>query len=147
MNPNILPSKRAVIATRIDPVSQAAGTVTTGWVSMATFDEILATVQAGAFGVSATVDAKLQQATDATGTGVKDIVGKAITQLTAAANANNQALINCRSDELDVANGFAFVRLSITVGTAATLIAALVQGFDARYQPQAAASTVAQTVN
>jgi hypothetical protein len=38
----------------------------------------------GVLGASATVDAKLQQATDNSGTGVKDVTGKAITQLVKA---------------------------------------------------------------
>jgi hypothetical protein len=86
----------------------------------------------------------LQQATDAAGTGVKDVTSKAITQLVKATDDGKSAQINCRSDELD--NNFAFVRLSVTVGVAASLIAAEVRAFDARNQPLAQATSMKQTV-
>lgn len=144
---NALPSARATIAAVLDPISQAAATVTTGWVSMATYDAICAVLQTGVLGASATVDAKLQQATSSGGAGAKDITGKAITQLTKAGSKDNkQAVINCRADELDVTNGFAYVRLSVTVGTAASLIGAMILGFDARYQPATVAASVDQTI-
>jgi hypothetical protein len=143
-NPNTLPSNRAVSYDKIAPISQGAGTVTTGWLSMQTVDEILAVISCGVLGASATVDAKLQQATDAAGTGVKDVTSKAITQLVKATDDGKSAQINCRSDELD--NNFAFVRLSVTVGAAASLIAAEVRAFDARNQPLAQATSMKQTV-
>lgn len=144
---NAKPSARATVAAVLNPVSQAAATVTTGWVSMATYDAVLALLQVGALGASGTVDAKLQQASDSGGTGAKDITGKAITQLTkAGTDDNKQVAINCRSDELDVAGGFTHVRLSVTVGTAASLISAVILGMDARYQPATAATTVDEVV-
>jgi hypothetical protein len=112
----------------ISPVSQGVGTANSGWVAMKDVKRLLAVVNVGVFGASATVDAKLQQATDSSGTGAKDITGKAITQLVAAGGNNRQALINLADDELDVNNNFAFVQLSITVGTAATLISGSVLG-------------------
>lgn len=141
MNPNIKFSERAAVLATIDPVSQAAGTVTTGWVSMANFHSLVALIDVGVFGASATVDAKLQQAQDNTGTGAKDITNKAITQLVAAGGNNRQAIVETRGEELDVNNGFGFVRLSITVGTAATVIQATVLGVNSRF---AAASTFNQ---
>jgi hypothetical protein len=56
-------------------------------------------------------------------------------------------LINCRSDELDVENGFDYARLSITVATAACDVAGLVQGFNARYAPATDATTVDEVVS
>ena len=147
MNPNILPSKNAVLAGVIDPDLHPAGTYTTGWIDMSEFEAIQAVVMAGALGTSATLDAKLEQATDASGTGAKDIAGKSITQLTeAGGDSNKQAIINCRSDELDVNNGFTHVRLSMTVAVASSDSAAAVLGHYARYQPAAPVSSVAETV-
>lgn len=146
MFPNILPSDRQTLAAVINPQSAGAGTVTSGWVAMKDYDQIQALILTGTLGTSATVDAKLQQATDSSGTGAKDVTGKAITQLVKATDDNKQAIINCRSDELDVANAFAFVQLSITVGTAASEVAGVVLGTDARYQPMTAAATVVQTI-
>jgi hypothetical protein len=117
-------SEHLALVERLVPVSQAAATVTTGWVSMKDTKRLLALISCGVLGASATVDAKLQQATDTSGTGAKDISGKAITQLVKASNDNNEAIINLADDELDIANGFNAVRLSLTVGTAASLIAA-----------------------
>jgi hypothetical protein len=138
MYPNAKPSEIVALLGTIDPVSQAAGTVTTGWISAANFEKFLATVQTGVLGASATVDAKLQQATDGTGTGVKDVVGKSITQIVKASGDNKQALINLRADELDMNGGFNFFRLSITVATAASLVSANVEGFMPKQLPGSA---------
>lgn len=147
MNVNILPSNEAVLAAVIDPDVTAAGTVTSGWVSLALYEAAQAVVLAGTLGTSATVDAKLQQASDSSGTGVKDITGKAITQLTeAGTDSDKQAIINIRSDELDVANGFTHFRLSITVAVATSDIGGFVLGHYARYQPAADISTVDEVV-
>ena len=124
----------AVLAT-IDPASVAPSTVTTGWVDQAVFFAVMALIDVGAFGASATVDAKIQQAQDNAGTGVKDVTGKAITQLLAAGGNNRQAIINLKEADLDTENSFRYVRLSITVGTAATLLSATLLGGIGRYQP------------
>lgn len=148
MNNNILPSNRAVLAGVIDPDVTAAGSVSTGWVHMGTYENIMAIAFAGTLGTSATVDAKIEQATDSSGTGAKDITDKSITQLTqAGTDSDKQAIINCRADELDVANGFDYVRLTITVAVATSDIGGCILGFDARYQPAAAASTVDEVVS
>jgi hypothetical protein len=138
MFPNAKPTERMALLATLDPVSQAAATVTTGWVDLGKFHSIMALLQTGVMGASATIDAKLQQATSSGGAGAKDVTGKSITQLVKASNDNNQVAINCRGQELDVANGFEYVRLSVTVGTAACLIAAQVWGVDARLGPTSA---------
>lgn len=117
-----------------DPISQAAATVTTAWIPAADYANYAAVICAGVLGASATLDAKLEQATNGSGAGAKDVTGKAITQLTkAGSDDNKQAIINLKPSELDVQNGFTHFRLSITVGTAASLIAAMVLGFGKRY--------------
>ena len=148
MNPNIKPSNEAVLVGVIDPDLNTAGTLTTGWINMGLFETVQAIIMAGALGTNATLDAKLEQATDSSGTGAKDISGKAITQLTQAGtdDSDKQAIINCRSDELDVNNDFAYVRLSMTVAVASSDSAALVLGHHARYQPATDAATVAEVV-
>jgi hypothetical protein len=132
MFPNSLPSENLAVLATYDPVSQAAATVTTGWVDMRKFLQLLAVIQTGVLGASATVDAKLQQATDSGGTGAKDITGKAITQIVKASGDNKQVMINLRPEQLDVNNNFAFARLSITVGTAASQVSALLLGVQPR---------------
>ena len=132
MYPNAKGSEELSILATFDPISQAAATVTTGWVSVANFHAFLAVVQTGVMGASATLDAKVQQAQDNTGTGVKDVSGKSIAQIVKASGDNKQALINFKPEDLDNANGFAYVRLSLTVGTAASVISATVLGVNPR---------------
>lgn len=126
MLPNAKISEQAALLGTIDPVSQGVGAVATGWLSAAEFERFMAVVQTGVLGTGATVDAKLQQATSNAGANAKDITGKAITQIVKATGDNKQAIINLRPDELDANNGFAFFNLTITVGTAASLVSAQV---------------------
>ena len=122
----------SILAT-LDPGNQAPGVANTGWVPLSIHHGLLALVQTGALATGATIDAKLQQALDASGTGAKDVAGKAISQLTQASNgANRQALINLRPEELDVNNGFAFVRLVVTVAAAAANTSAQLLGVNPR---------------
>ena len=135
MFPNAKGSELLAILATIDPASQAAGSVSTGWISVANHHGLLAVIQTGVLGTGATVDAKVQQALDATGTSAKDITGKAITQIVKASGDNKQVLINARPEELDTVNGFGFVRLSVTVGVAASIVAAQVLGVNPRVLP------------
>ncbi|WP_342617217.1 hypothetical protein [Rhodoferax sp. GW822-FHT02A01] len=134
---NQKPSESVALLATYDPVSLAASTVTTGWVDVSTFFFILALIQTGVMGASATLDAKLQQATDSSGTGAKDITGKAITQIVKATGDNKQALLQMKVADLDTEGGFRFVRLSLTDGTAASLVSAAVLGFGPRLAPAA----------
>lgn len=131
---NTLPSEIGAVVAVLDPVSQAAATVTTGWVDASKFQAYLAILNVGAMSAGGTVDAKLQQATDSSGTGAKDVTGKAITQLTqAGTDSNKQVLINLNpSQHLDIDNNFDYFRLSVTVAVAASLISANVLGLHAR---------------
>lgn len=131
----------------INPASQGVGTAVSGWVDVSQLHQIMAVVKVGAFGASATVDAKVQQATSNAGAGAKDIAGKAITQMLAAGGNNRQAEINVRPQDLDTENGFRYVQLSITVGTAATLIDGAVHGAT-RFEPASDlnAASVAQVI-
>ena len=133
MFPNAKGSEELSILATIDPISQGVGTVTTGWVALANFHALLATIETGVLGASATLDAKLQQAQDNIGTGVKDVATKAIVQIVKATGDNKQAFINMKPEDLDNINGFGFVRLSLTVGVAASLVAGKLLGVNPRY--------------
>ena len=132
----------AILAT-IDPASQSAGTATTGWVSVANHHGLLAVLQTGVLGTLATVDAKLQQATDSSGAGAKDVAGRAITQIVKATGDNKQALINLKPEELDTINGFGFVRVTVTVGVAASITGAQLLGVNPRFAPADAGNQAA----
>ena len=135
MTPNQLPSDGVALMGSVDPVSQGAGSVSTGWVNVKNFHSFLALIGTGVLGVAATLDAKIQQATDGTGTGVKDVTGKSITQIVKATGDNKQAMINFRASDMDQANNFNFVRLTMTVGVAASLITGYLYGFYPRFEP------------
>lgn len=119
----------------IHAVSQGVGAVSSAWVPVSEYARIVALVDAGALGASATVDAKLEQATDSSGTGAKDITGKALTQLADGADDNSNHVIECRASELDKANSFDHVRLTITVATAASLVSGVVLGCEPIHKP------------
>ena len=145
-----LPSEAVAITAVIDPDANAAAEYTSAYMSMAKFQKGMAIIMAGTLGSSATLDAKLVQATAAAGTGVKDITGKAITQLTqAGTDSDKQAIINFDQSDLDVANGYDWVAVVMTVGTATSDCGALLLGFDARFEPASDydVSTVDEIVN
>lgn len=147
-NFNVLPTYEAAVVGVIDPDAYTAATYTSGWVDMSDFEVVQAIVMAGTLGTSATLDAKLEQASDGSGTGTKDITGKAITQLTqAGTDSDKQAIIVCYADELDVANSFTHVRLSMTIATATSDAGAIVLGHCARNQPPTDLTSVDEIVS
>lgn len=137
MNINALASEQAAVVATIDPDVTVASTVLSDYVDASEFANFMATVMAGTLGSSATLDAKLVQATDGSGTDVKDITGKAITQLTQASpdDSDKQAVINLKPEELDLANDFTHFALSLTVAVATSDVGAIVHGLDPRYGP------------
>lgn len=138
MNPNIKFSEKVAIMATMDPASVAASTVVSTWVPMTNLHSIVALIQTGVLGASATLDAKLRQATDSSGTGAKDITGKAIVQIVKATGDNKQATIECRDTDLDSNNAFAYVALSVTVGTAASIFGASILGANPIFVPASA---------
>jgi hypothetical protein len=138
------------LGARIEPDVLTAATHESAWVSMAKFHKAAALISVGTLGSSATVDAKLEQATDSSGTGAKDITGKAITQLTdAGTDSDKEAWINLNAAELDLANDFDHVRISVTVGTASSDGAAYLFLAQPRFAPASDndASTVDEIVS
>src|SRR3954454_3309795 len=71
----------SIAAAVLNPVSQGAGTVTTGGVDMSKFERVMFVIMVGAV-TTGTVDAKLQECTDTGGTGAADLTGASITQIT-----------------------------------------------------------------
>jgi hypothetical protein len=148
-NANVLPSDKVNIVAALAPQQQAVGTVTTPWIPVTNWISLMAAIQLGVLGTAATVDAKLQQATSSAGANAKDIPNKAIAQfLHATPDDGKQALINFNVRDLDANGGFSYVQLSVTVGGAASQVAALLLGFEKRYGTAAAdaAATVGQTI-
>lgn len=138
MNPNIKFSEKVAVMATMDPASVAASTVVSTWVPMTNLHSIVALIQTGVMGASATIDAKLRQATDSSGTGAKDITGKAIVQIVKATGDNKQVTIEVRDTDLDSNNAFAYVALSVTVGTAASIFGAAILGANPIFVPASA---------
>jgi len=148
MQGNLDPSARFAIAAVIPAQQAAVGTVTSGWVDMRDFFALLGSVNVGVIGAAGTVAVKIEQATSAAGAGAKDVTGLAIVPLAKAGGDNRQAAINVRQEDLDK-NGFRYVRISVTVGGAATFLSATLVGLDARYGAAGAnqINTVVQTIS
>ena len=121
MNLNAKISENLAIVGEIQPISQAVGSVSTGWVSVTTLQILIAVISTGVLGSSATVSAQLNQATTSAGANSKSVTGKSITPI----STNNQnVLINLRPQDLDTNGGFSYVSLTLTVATAASLVSA-----------------------
>ena len=150
MDMNVKPSESIAILAAINPSNQAAGVQTTSWLPFNVAQSILAIISIGAMGTGATVTAALQQAQDASGTNAKAITNnKVLTSITQAGSTGNvQAEINLAQAELDLANGFGYVQLSITVAVAAVQTSAVLLGIPCTYQPAylSNVATVAQNV-
>ncbi len=144
-NSLILPSDRVTLGPVIHPDSYSAGAVSTAWLSVADFFYLMAILAVGDMVSTSTINAKLEQAQDDSGTGAKDVDGKAITELDDT-NGQKQVLINCRPDELDANNDFTHVRLTVTVANAASELAAILQGFDTRDKPAEQPDSVVETL-
>lgn len=133
---NMTASECCALLATVDPDVLTAAAHTSDYVDASDFEAIMAVVMAGTLGSSATLDAKLVQATDSGGTGSKDISGASITQLTdAGSDSDKQAVINIRPEHLDLDNGFTHVALTITVATASSDGAGAIFGLFPRYAP------------
>lgn len=135
MTPNNRPSERAGIVGVISPDVHAVGARQTAWIAAGQAAKFMAVIFAGTLGAGATLDAKLEQATDAAGAGAKDIAGKAITQLVKATDDDKQAIINLNQDQLDINAGYTHFRLTMTVAAANSDTGGVVFSFDQRQGP------------
>ncbi len=148
MTMNMLASEEVALVGTIDPDAYAVGAQNSDYVDMEQFGRLMVTLLLGAMSdTSTTWDLKLQQATTSGGGGVKDITGKAITQIASGSPAvgDKQTVINLRADELDVNNGFSFVRAVMTSADSASPAdspvssahdaCVILQGLSPRYGP------------
>ena len=143
---NSLASEIAAVLATIDPDAYAHGAQNSDWLDLGLFDQVMAILMLGDVPTTTSVDFKLQQATTSGGAGVKDITGKAITQILSGspANSDKQTIINCRADELDIDNSFRFVRAVATFADTnspadspvnTSDYSAVLVGLGARYEP------------
>lgn len=127
------PLYEAFLVDDIPPQTLDDAAASSGWRDAGNSDWITAFVQVGATDI--TFDAKIEQATDSSGTGAKDVTGAAITQLTGT-DDNKYVSIDLEPAKLDIANNFNYVRLTLTAGdgTAGTTCSGLLM-LCSRHQP------------
>ena len=129
---NMLISEHLQILAKIDAASYTVAQ-NMAWTSAAGNGRFAALIQVGAMTATATLDAKLQMAKDASGTGAIDIPGKAITQMLAASDSNKLRMIELKSDE--ITDTYTHIRLVLTPATAASIVGAVLLGEAANYRP------------
>ena len=116
--------------------SLGISTSSSGYVNMENYHRAWLFVNVGDMAAGGTLDAGIQQAQDAAGTGVKAITGKTITQLTqAGGDGNDLVCIELQTEELDVDNGFEFIRFYLTVAGNSVEVSATLFGCESRYMP------------
>ena len=154
MNPTQHASSGIKLLDRIEPDAYGTGTYTTGWVKAGDHAALMAIVMAGALGSSATIDAKIEQSHGADDTArnsnARDVTDLAITQMTQAGTdqSDHEAVLDVQPGDLDATA--THVRLSITVGGAASDVAGILLGAWPRYARTGVAgmaSTVAEVVS
>ncbi len=128
-------SESLAVVGKIDPSSQAAGELLSGAINMLTHRRIFAIISVGAFGASATVDATFKASSTSGGT-YAAVTGTAITQALAGGGNNIVLEIELKAETLAQLGVGPFVKLSVTVGTAATLTSAVVLGACGRFEPE-----------
>lgn len=110
--------------------------VNSAYVFAGNYHRFAVVIDVGDMGSSATFDVQLEQATDDADGGLKDIAGKALTQLTQASGDGNDIFcIELKGEEMDQDNGFDYFRVEFTPGTAAVEFSAVIYGLVPRYAP------------
>lgn len=125
-------SEKVAIVGVIDPDAYAASTVTTDYVDMSKWHQLMFIGLAGDIVSTGTIDAQVYAADDSSGTNPVAVTGKAITQLTqAGTDSNKQVIINVREDEVKAQATTAlkrYVACSFVLGTAGADFGAIVLG-------------------
>ena len=116
----------------LDPVSQAASAVTTSAIDARGFFKVVFILNTGVLGTDATVDLVIKG--DAASGGSYATTLKTITQIVKATGDNKQVVVEVNSDELGQ-NNVRYLKATLTVGTAASIVSLVALGVDARYSP------------
>lgn len=109
--------------TDIGGTNSAGSSDAVHWFDMAGYDQLGVLVELGTWNATDDLDTcKLEQATDSSGTGKKDLTtsGSGSTydyDSSAPIDADgDQVYLTCRAEDLDVANGFRYVRVYLAEG-------------------------------
>ena len=131
---NSLGSERVAVAAVISPGALGVGATNTGWIDLALYTRLLAVLSLGVLGSGGTVDARWQQADDASGLNTVDSAQNALITIPKSTGDNKQALMNFDTGR---AKPFTkrFARLVVTIGGGASQVGVTVLGFDPRHGP------------
>lgn len=128
-------SERVAVVGTIDPDVYTAAAYTTDVVDMQTWQRVLFIPMAGTLGTNATFDFLVKGDSASGGSFTTTVTGKEITQLTeAGTDSDKQAIIEVTAAEAE-AQGFRYLRGTLTVGTATSDAGAIVLGLDPRFGP------------
>lgn len=129
------------------PADSETTVIDTGNKLVENFHRVVALISVGDMASGATLNIDLEQASSTAAGTRKAITGKSTTELTQAGGDGNQVLIiELRTEELDITNGFKYVNLEITPATAAVEFAAFLLGITPRYKP-VSTTTVEEVVS
>lgn len=121
------------IGTTLPPISVAAAgnAMSQAYVDVSTAAWWVALCAIGASAGTATF--KFRQATDASGTGTKDVAGSPGSATLALSTANTFGSLDLDPQALDLANGFHFVGVRADVATGTVLVGAALVACDPHY--------------
>ncbi len=104
-----------------------------GWVCMKNFRRAVIILHVGSIATSGTLDLDIEEAKDASGTGVQNISGKSITQLTDA-DDNKVVVVELRAEEMDTNDGYWYIQAELTGATADSISGLQIWGLSPRYK-------------
>lgn len=120
-------------------VYSAAAEQITSYVSLQNYHRAVAVISLGAFAAGGTVRVRLLQATTTGGAGAKGIPTTAtqdkITTVLTGADASSVVVIELRTEELDVTNGFDCVAVGYDVDTNTVAMSITLWGIEPVYAP------------
>lgn len=128
-------SEGLAVVSCIDPDAYTAAAYTGDVIDMQKYKRVMFIVMAGDLGSSATVDWVLKGDTASGGSYSTTITGKSITQLTqAGTDDNKQVIIEVTAEEV-AAQGYRYIRETLTVGTATSDAGSVALAFGFRNSP------------
>ncbi len=128
-------SEMLAVVDCIDPDAYTTGAVNGDVIDMKLHRRVMFVVMAGTLGSSATLDFAVYGDTASNGSFATKITGKEITQLTqAGTDSNKQAIVEVTAEEV-AAQGYRYIRGTLTVTTATSDAGAIGLADFSRYGP------------
>lgn len=130
-------NERLPVVGQISPASYSAGEQLTAAIDMKNFRRLLVLVQTGVLGASATLDVKATASSTSGGT-YTDISGRVLTQIVKASGDNKLAILEITAEQVGAHGASSrYVKISATVGTAASIFGVVVLADGLRYSDAA----------